>query len=391
MSLDFDHLPAREGTDSLKFDARGQVFGRQDVLPLWVADMDFPAPEAVTRALQKRAAHPVYGYSLFTDAMTQALIDWFARRHDWQIPPECVLPAPGVVPSLHVAALALTDPGAGIIVQTPVYPPFFAAVEKTGRRLLVNPLQETVTGYQMDFEQLEDCMRSGAQLMFLCSPHNPLGRVWSMQELQQLLDLAARYQVVILSDDIHCDLVYPDHRHAVLATLPGAQGRVITAVAPSKTFNIPGMGLSALIVEDAQQRQMLAQTFADMSMLQANPFSVAAFTAAYQHGDTWLDTVMAYLQANRDHLCAQINQRLSPIRVAVPQATYLLWLDCRGLGLSDAGLKAFFIHQAGIGLNPGISFGAAGSGFMRMNIATSRANLDIAITQIEQALKNRSG
>ena len=390
MTVDFDRPLSRLGSASLKYDARQQVFGSADVLPLWVADMDFAAPAAVTDALLARAAHPVYGYTLFPPELVNSLIDWFAARHGWSIQPEWVVMAPGVVPSLHAAALAFAEAGQGIIVQPPVYPPFFSAVEKTDRRLLINPLLEDGGRYQMDFAHLEACMQEGARVLFLCSPHNPVGRVWRRDELERVLALAERYQVLIFSDDIHCDLVYRGQQHQMLAALPGAEGRVITAVAPSKSFNIPGMGLSALIIPDASQRRAIEQVFASLSMQQANPFSVTAFTAAYNAGGPWLDALLDYLQDNRDRACAMINRQLAPIRVQVPESTYLLWLDCRAMGLPDAELKHFFIDEAKVGLNPGISFGAAGSGFMRLNIGTQWSLIEQALQQIGDALLARN-
>ncbi|SDT97365.1 MalY/PatB family protein [Halopseudomonas salegens] len=389
MVYDFDLPVSRQGSASLKHDALDKVFGAEDILPLWVADMDFPAPPAVTKALLERASHAVYGYTLFPPELTHSLMDWFAQRHSWQVQPQWVVMAPGVVPSLHAAAMAFAQPGQGIIVQSPVYPPFFAAVEKTGRRLLVNPLREEQGRYEMDFEHLEACMQDDARVLFLCSPHNPVGRVWTREELQRLLALAERYNNLIMSDDIHCDLVYPGQRHQMLADLPGAEGRVITAVAPSKSFNIPGMGLSALIIPDAGQRRAIEQVFASLCMQQANPFSVTAFAAAYREGGPWLDALIDYLQDNRDRACELINQQLAPIRVQVPESTYLLWLDCRELGWSDQALKRFFVQQAKVGLNPGISFGAAGSGFMRLNIGTQWSVIEQAIKQVGQALKAR--
>ncbi|TVP89092.1 MAG: putative C-S lyase [Pseudomonadaceae bacterium] len=390
MVYDFDVRLARQGSGSLKYDALETVFGADDVLPLWVADMDFAAPPAVTEALLARAQHPVYGYTLFPPELANSLVDWFAQRHSWKILPEWVVMAPGVVPSLHAAALAFAEAGQGIIVQSPVYPPFFSAVEKTGRRLLINPLREDQGRYEIDFAHLEACMQDNACVLFLCSPHNPIGRVWRLDELQRVLELAERYQVLIISDDIHCDLVYAGQQHQMLAELPGAAARVITAVAPSKSFNIPGMGLSALVIPDAGHRRALEKVFASLSMQQANPFSVTAFAAAYRSGGPWLDALLVYLQSNRDRACALINEHLAPIRVQVPESTYLLWLDCRELGLSDPELKRFFIQQAKVGLNPGVSFGAAGSGFMRLNIGTQWSVIEQAILQIGQALQARN-
>ena len=387
MSFDFDKEIRREGTQSVKYDARRAVFGGEDVMPLWVADMDFAAPEAVTRALVERAHHPVYGYSLFPDSLYQTMIDWFTSRHDWRIKRESILMAPGVVPSIHAAIMAFAKPGEGIIVQSPVYPPFFSSVNKTGRRLVDNPLRLESGRYSMDLAHLEQCAAQGARMLILCSPHNPVGRVWDEQELCAVLEIARRHELMVLSDDIHCDLVLPGKRHVMLANLAQPGDQIITAVAPSKTFNVPGLGLSALVVPDPEQRHALKQVFETLHMEQANPFSLTAFEAAYRSGGPWLDALLEYLQTNRRFVSEYLREYIPRIALIEPEGTYLLWLDCRGLGLSDACLKAFFIKQAGLGLNPGISFGDGGSGFMRLNIGTRRANLERAMEQLRQAVE----
>lgn len=393
MATDFDNPVRREQTCSVKFDARKAVFGREDVMPLWVADMDFAAPAAVTRALEARARHPVYGYTLFPDSLYQSMIDWFADRHGWAIEREWILMAPGVVPSLHAACLAFAGAGEGVIIQPPVYPPFFSSVRQTGRTVIENPLRATEGHYHMDLAHLETCAsREDARVLVLCSPHNPVGRVWREQELQQVLDIARRHQLVVLSDEIHCDLVYPDKpRHHVLASLAGPDDALITAVAPSKTFNMPGLGLSALVVPDPARRQALKTVFDSMHMSQCNPFSITGFEAGYRHGAPWLDELLPYLQANRDFVAERLRSRLPEIVMTEPEGCYLLWLDCRALALAlaDAELKRFFIEEAGIGLNPGITFGDAGRGFMRMNIGCSRAVLAEALERMERAVSAR--
>ncbi|MDX1757846.1 MAG: PatB family C-S lyase [Marinobacter sp.] len=384
---DFDQRIPREQTGAVKFDARQAVFGRQDVIPLWVADMDFAAPEAVTEALVARARHPVYGYSLFADSLYQAMIGWFRDRHGWTIEREWILMAPGVVPSLHAAAMAFSEPGEAVVIQPPVYPPFFGAVEKTGRRVMENPLRRVGGRYEFDLAHLAECAEAGARLLLLCSPHNPVGRVWRPEELDAVLAIAREHDMVVLSDEIHADLVFPDsHRHTVLARRPGADEVVVTAVAPSKSFNIPGLGLSALVVPNPRHRAALRQVFDTMHMVHCNPFSAAAFEAGYRHGGSWLDRLLAYLRENRDWACRFIAERVPGIEAVKPEGTYLLWLDCQRLGLSDAELKRFFIRQAGLGLNPGLSFGTAGSGYMRLNLGTPRAVLKAALTQLATAV-----
>ncbi len=389
MSFDFDAPIPRDNTDSVKHDGRADYFGTPDVLPLWVADMDFAAPKAITQALLARAAHPVYGYSRYPDAMFTALIDWMCVRHGWQVERDWIMPAPGVVPSLHAAVLAFAAAGQGVIVQPPVYFPFFSAVTATGRRLIENPLRLQGGRYEMDFAHLEQCARD-ARLLLLCSPHNPVGRVWTRDELAQVLEIAERHDLVVLSDEIHHDLIYPGRQHPVLATLTDNASRVVTAAAPSKTFNIPGLGLSVLISPDPARRAALARAFDLLHAGNYNPFSSAAFAAGYQHGAAWLDALMAYLAQTRDYAVRFAREHLPGIRVIEPEGTYLLWLDCRELcavrGWDDLALKRFCVEQAKLGMNPGPVFGTGGSGFMRMNIGAPTAVIEMALQRLAAAL-----
>jgi cystathionine beta-lyase len=382
---DFDQPIDRDGTASLKWDGRAGQFGDPGVLPLWVADMDFPAPAAVTQALAERAAHPVYGYTLFPDALFTAMADWMRERHGWVIERDWVLMAPGVVPSLSATVLALTQPGEGVIIQPPVYAPFFSVIRANGRRVVENPLRCEAGGYTFDLEHLERCA-ADARLLILCSPHNPVGRVWSGEELGAVLAIARRHRLVVLSDEIHHDLCFPGEVHRPLACLTDDPAAVITALAPSKTFNIPGLGLSAIICLDQEQRRALRHVFDSFHVSASNPFSVAAFTAAYCAGGPWLDALMPYLAANRDLALDFIACRLPGITAVRPQGTYLLWLDCRGLGLSDAALRAFFIERAGLGLSPGTIFGTGGSGHMRLNLGAPRMVIQRALGQLAAAL-----
>lgn len=386
-TYNFDRPIERAGTASLKWDGRISQFGDSDVLPLWVADMDFAAPEPVTRALSARARHPVYGYSLVTDELFAAMADWMRDRHGWAIEREWVIMAPGVVPSLSAAVLALTQPGEGVIVQPPVYAPFFSVVRANDRRVVENPLRIGPTGYRFDLEHLERCAAEGARLLILCSPHNPVGRVWSADELTTLLEIAQRYRLVILSDEIHHDLCFAGEPHRPLACLTDDPAAVITAVAPSKTFNIPGLGLSALICPDPEQRRALRRVFDCFHVSASNPFSVAAFTAAYREGGPWLDALLSYLEGNRDLALDAISSRLPGITAVRSEGTYLLWLNCRGLGLSDAALRSFFIERAGLGLSPGTIFGTGGSGHMRLNLGAPRAVIGQALGQLAAALE----
>lgn len=389
MTYEFDRIISREQTSSFKYDARQNTFGRPDVIPLWVADMDFASPPAVLRALAERAAHPIYGYTVYPDSLAEALVAWLASRHGWQVRPEWIVFCPGVVSSLHAAIMALCDADAGVIVQPPVYAPFLVAPDITRRKLFCNPLKFEHGRYSFDLDDLERCAVAGARVLLLCSPHNPVGRVWQTQELQAVLEICQRYAITVISDEIHADLVYGGTRHVPLATLAPDRVKVITAVAPSKSFNIPGLGLSALIVPEKSDRVAIAQVFDMLHVSAANPFSIAAFEAAYREGGPWLDDLLDYLTATRDFVQDYLARHLSDIKMSPAEGTYLLWLDCRALGWNDQQLKQFFVQQAGVGLSPGIVFGRQGSGFMRMNIAAPRAVVAQALDDIASALKAR--
>jgi cystathionine beta-lyase len=387
VSFDFDREISREGTSSVKYDGREACFGRNDVIPLWVADMDFASPEAVTLALQVRAQHPVYGYTQFPESMFAALMEWMKNRHNWKIEREWIVMCPGVVPSLHAAVLACAQAGEGVIIQPPVYAPFYSSIAATGRRLLPNPLRLEDGRYTIDLENLNKRAAEGARLLMLCSPHNPVGRVWSEQELMAILEIARRYNLIILSDEIHSDLVYRGNRHIPLAMLAEDEDAILTAVAPSKTFNIPGLGLSALIVPDPTHREALRQAFDLLHVSATNPFSIVAFEVAYSEGGPWLNSLLQYLEDTRNAVDRFLREHLPDIQLVMPEGTYLLWLDCRKLGMNDHQLKHFFVHQAGVGMSPGTLFGEGGSGFMRMNIGAPRNAIMKALENIELATR----
>lgn len=384
MSDLFDRVIKRAGTDSTKFDGRLGIFGHAHVMPLWVADMDFAAPAEVTHALIKRASHPIYGYTLFPESLYESLIDWLKLRHHWQVEREWIVMSPGVVPSLTATIMALTQPGEQVIVQPPVYFPFFSAVTKTGRELVRNPLQLKDSRYTLNFDQLEQ-IGADARILLFCSPHNPVGRVWSKSELEQLIEMANKHSWLIISDEIHADLVYSNIQHHPLASLTDNPENIITAIAPSKTFNIPGLHLSALIVPNKTHRAAITQFFDMIHVSAANPFSIAAFETAYRHGTEWLDELMVYLKDTREVVSTYFSEHLPCIQLIKPEGTYLLWLDCRALNMNDNQLKHFFVHEAEVGLSPGVLFGREGSGFMRMNIGTPRHNILTALENIKKA------
>jgi cysteine-S-conjugate beta-lyase len=391
----FDTPLDRSGSHSEKYDGRARVFGDPSVQPLWVADMDFACPAPIIQALQQRLEHPILGYTQHPAELTQALLNWLDRRHGCTVPAEWVSHAPGVVPSLHATALALAQPGDGIIVQPPVYPPFFSAVHNTGRQLLLNPLHEHQGHYRMNLPQLSE-LAPTAKILFLCSPHNPVGAVWPRQSLLELAHLAKRHNLYLVSDEIHHDLIMPGHTHTPLISLMDQPDladylseRLITLVAPSKTFNIPGMGLSSILCASPKTRQQLHKAFSLLHSGNYNPLSISAYIAAYTHNDHWLDQLLSYLADTQTQVLHYLQQHIPQIRAQRAQGTYLLWLDCRALGLTDPNLHRFFIQQALLGLNPGTSFGDGGQGHMRLNLAAPQAQILQALNQLRQAVQHR--
>lgn len=384
--FDFDTPVNRENSGCEKWDGRLKKFGRADVIPLWVADMDFAAPAAVQEAVRARASHPVFGYAQLPDSLLGGLLNWYAGRQQWRINPARLQLAPGVVPSLNACVQALTQWGEGVLVPTPVYPPFFDAVQKNGRRLITSELVQADGRWTFDFDDLRH-KAPEARLLLLCHPHNPVGREWSRDELVQLIELASTHQLVVVSDEIHGDLTRPDLAHLPLAVLAPPELRLVTAVSPSKAFNIPGLNLSALVASRAADQEAVRRVLASWHVSAMNPFTLAAFEAAYREGADWLDALRAYLAGNRqrvmDFLASEARLRCIP-----PEASCLMWLDCRGLQLDDADLRDFFIRRAGLGLNDGPSFGPGGSGFMRLNIGTRRALLEQALAQLGNALSS---
>lgn len=388
--FDFDQLIARRGTDSRKWDDIGSVFGSEAVLPLWIADMDFASPPAVAAKIRERAGHSVYAYNTRDRApFSQAIIDWVRRRHDWNIEKEWIVQAPGVVPAIILSILALSKPGDGIIIQPPVYPPFFASIKDNHRNIVENPLISHNGYYEMDFADLEQKLANpDNKLLLLCSPHNPVGRVWTRDELDRVYQLCQTYQVDVLSDEIHSDLVYGGHKHTVFASLgTPVCHQSITFMAASKTFNIAGLNTSFIIVPCKQRRGLIETEINRMHLRRNNLFGVLATEAAYQAGEAWLDALLVYLEKNAAMLVDFMEARLPGVKVVKPEGTFLAWLDFRAYFNDAAGLSEFLVEQAKVGLNPGLAFGTQGAGFARLNFATRQSVVLEALTRIEKAIK----
>lgn len=389
-SFDFDTAPSRLGSHSVKYDLRQARFGRDDVLPLWVADLDFAAPPCVQQALARRAAHPIYGYTLADDGVFDAIIDWQWRRHGWRVAREWITLLPGVVPGLDLCVQALTEPGEAVVAQPPVYNPIFESAQRNGRRVIRNPLIWRDGRHGMDFDQLEASLAPDTRLFHLCSPHNPGGRVWRRAELERLGEICARHGLVVISDEIHADLVFPGHKHLPIASLsPELAARSITLSSPGKTFNIAGLHVAYAITPDPTLHARLQDTLHRLHLEGPNLFGLVALKAAYREGEPWLAALLDYLKGNIDLACAHIARHLPAVTCAAPEATFLLWLDCRALcqarGWDDATLRQRLI-DAGLGLSPGLQFGPEGSGYMRMNVGLPRGALESALALLSKAL-----
>jgi cystathionine beta-lyase len=389
-SSPFDLLLDRAPTSAVKWAGLAQHFGRADLIPLWLADMDLPAPPCVTEALVARAAHPIYGYTERDASYFEALTGWLQQRHGWRVPPAACLHAPGVVTALSLCVSALTRPGEGVIIMPPIYPPFFSVVRDNGRKLLRCPLRCEDGRYTIDFELLRT-LAPAARLLLFCHPHNPVGRVWHDSELAALAELCAQHGVIVVSDEIHSDLVFAPARHRPFAAISEVAAQAsVTCVAPSKTFNLAGLQASALIATNPALHQRLSRILRRQGLLLTSVFAHEAFRAAYRAGAAWLEELLAYLRGNRDLLIERLGT-LPPLRATPPEATYLAWIDFRGLDLTTAELDRFLVSEAGLALSPGHHFGSQGAGFQRLNFGCPRPLLERALDQLASALAARRG
>jgi cystathionine beta-lyase len=387
MRWNFDEPARREGTNSIKYDLRKETFGSAEVIPMWVADMDFNTPDFIIDALADRLEHKILGYSFRPPEYFSSIIEWSAKRHDWRIEKDWICFSPGIVPALNFCTLAYTNPGDSIIVQPPVYFPFFSAVESHGRRLIYNNLKESGGNWEIDFENLRNSIDEKTKMIFLSNPHNPLGRVWFPDELSELVDICLENNILIVSDEIHCDLILPGFRHTPVAGLSEkAAGITITCLAPSKTFNLAGMSTSSLIISDPTLRKSFNSLIEKLHVGNGNIFGSQASVAAYTHGGEWLDELIIYLESNINYVIDYLRDRIPEIIPLRTEATYMIWLNCKSLGMTGKELQNFFVTKAGVGMNEGSTFGPGGEGYMRMNLACPMKTVARAMDQIEKAI-----
>lgn len=370
MKYDFDKTIDRRATNSYKWDS-----ATEGVLPMWVADMDFRTAPAIIDALQKRVAHGIFGYTRVPDAYYDAVTSWFSRRHGWDIDREWIIYTSGVVPAVSAVIKALTVPGDKVIVQTPVYNCFFSSIRNNGCEIVSSPLRRTADTYEMDFAALERCAADPrAKVMLLCNPHNPAGRVWTPDELTRLGNICLRNGVTVVSDEIHCELVYQGVKYTPFASLSDAfLHRSVTCVSPSKAFNIAGLQIANIVAFDNDMRSRIDKAININEVCDVNPFGVAATIAAYNEGEEWLNQLVDYLHGNYEAMAEFCRRELPEFPITRLEGTYLVWMDCSSLGMPSDALEHALLDDARLWLNAGTMYGAEGEGYMRWNIACPRS------------------
>jgi cysteine-S-conjugate beta-lyase len=385
----FETVHNRKNTRSVKWDMVKDLFQSEDVLPMWVADMDFQAPDAVNQALIDRAKHGIYGYTIVDDSVKSSIVNWISKRFQWNIKTDWLSFSPGVVTTLHMAIQALTEPEDTILIQTPVYTPFYKVIEAHNRTVVKNPLVLEGNRYTIDFHDFEEKLKQGVKAFILCSPHNPVGRVWTSDELKKMAELCLEYNVLIISDEIHSDLSFPNKQHISIASLSDdIATNSITCMAPSKTFNLAGLQASYAITPNKEMRKKLEQYFLIQGFHGLNTMGNTALEAAYIYGEEWLDGLRDILYSHYTYVKEELEKH-TDLRVTDADGTYLVWIDCSSLNLDAKNLNKFFYEKAKVGLNAGVDYGEEGAQYMRMNIACPRETLEEGVKRIIQAVKNR--
>ncbi|KKK39308.1 cystathionine beta-lyase [Mesobacillus campisalis] len=383
-SYDFNQNIDRKSTASVKWEMVKQVFGEEDVLPMWVADMDFLPPREVVEAIKNRVDHGIYGYTFVRQEAGEAVAGWQKKRHGWDIDPSWIVYSPGVVPTIALAIQAYTEPGDKVMLQSPVYTPFFDMAKVNGRTVVNSQLKLIGDTYEIDFEDFEQQLKDGVKLFLLCNPHNPGGRVWREEELIKIGDLCLQYGCLILADEIHSDLVFKPNKHIPIASIKEEYKKIVlTGIAPSKTFNIAGLQSSAVVIPDKELRRKFTEQQKMQGFFSLNVFGITAMEAAYLHGEPWLEELLVYLKENTGEAVSFIKAELPDIKPVVPEATYLLWLDCRQTGWSDEEIKERLLKKGKLGLNLGTGYGPGGEGFVRMNLACPREILREGLNRLK--------
>lgn len=384
MRYDFDKLISRRGTNSYKWDSAKSG----EVLPMWVADMDFQTAPAIIDALHERVDHGIFGYTLVPDSYYEAVTGWFRRRHGWKIDRDWMIYTSGVVPAISAVIKALTSPGDKVLLQTPVYNCFFSSVRNNGCEIVSSPLLKSGDTYVMDFDDLErKAADEKVKVMLLCNPHNPVGRVWSREELLRVGEICIRHGVMVISDEIHCELVFPGHHYTPFASISEDFLRnSVTCISPSKAFNIAGLQIANIVCADADRRQGIDRAININEVCDVNPFGVVATIAAYREGGEWLRELTHYLMQNYDYLKAWFEQHLPQFPVTKLEGTYLVWVDCSVLGLTSDRIVQELLEKEHVWVNPGSMYGQDEEGYIRINIACPRSRLAEGLERLKQGL-----
>lgn len=382
----FDEIVPREGTNSLKYDAREMFFKSKDALPLWVADMDFKTPDFIIDAIKKRVEHEIFGYTFRSESYYNSIIDWMKRRHNWKIQKQWISFSPGVVSGLTFCVETFSKPGDGVIVQPPVYFPFFDSVKGTKRKMIENPLKIENGRYTFDFEDLKSKITKNTKLLLLCNPQNPGGMVWTREELTELTSICLENNIMIISDEIHSDLIFKGQKHIPLASISEEVAKnCVVLMAPSKTFNVAGFSSSLVIIPNKKNFVRYERAIGVGHLGMGNIFGTIAMEAAYTHGDEWLDQLQDYLWENYQLLEDFFKTKLPRVKVMKPEATYLIWLDFSDYGMKNDDLMKFTIENANVALNDGGRFGTGGDGWLRINIGCPKSTLVAALERLEKA------
>lgn len=390
MKIDFNQIINRKNTNSLKYDFTAKRGKAADILPLWVADMDFPTAPAITEALKKACEHGIFGYSDTTEEYFYAVRDWFSSHYNWEIERKWLVKTPGVVFAVCMAIRAFTEKGDAVLIQRPVYYPFSESVIVNERRLINNPLVNQNGRYVIDFTDFErKIVDNNVKLFLLCNPHNPVGRVFTKEELEKLGDLCMKYNVLVVSDEIHADFIYPGYRHIPFASLkPEYLSQSITCTAPSKTFNLAGLQISNIIIQNPRIKAAFKAEVYKTGYCELNTMGIIAGQTAYRYGEEWLTDLKKYLLGNLDYLRSFLQKELPQLKLIEPEGTYLVWIDCRALRLSDRELDNLVSQKAKLWLDEGPMFGPEGSGYQRINIACPRKILIKALNQLKNSLED---
>jgi cystathionine beta-lyase len=384
VKYDFDKVTDRRNTDSIKWKTY-----KEDVLPMWVADMDFEVAEPICEAIRKRASHSIYGYTSPSEEYYSAMCCWWKKRHDFELKKEWILFSPGVVPAVNMLIQAFTQSGDKVLIQVPVYTPFFEAIKNNGCQVVENPLINDNGSFTIDFKDLELKLSDPrVSVMILCSPHNPVGRVWTIEELTKIGELCLKYNVLVISDEIHSDLIYKQYKHTPFASIcEEFKQNSATCVAPSKTFNLAGLSTSSVILPNKSLRQRFSNVMVRNGMELTNTFGIVGTQAAYKYGEEWLEELLDYLNGNLEYLKEYVRTEMPKIKVIEPEGTYLVWLDCTELGMKDDELFNFFLKEAKISFSKGSIFGKEGEAFERINIACPRTLLKKSLKRMAEAVK----